>query len=542
MRSETATVLAWLDQLPDELVRDRPPLCVFQAWALLISGRPLTTVEERLEEAARCEAEGQDRTAPVRALLALYAGHITRAVELSSWSLEHLLPDDLFLRNLATSIVSLSHLLDGDLASSASALEQAARKSRKAGNVMLAVPLLCHVGSLRMRQGRLHQAQDIYQQALSWATDPTGSLLPIAGEALMGLGRLSFEWNDLHAAARHLIEGIQLTGQWSEVGAMDGYISLAHLRRAEGDFAAAQEAIDQARDLALQTDVTDLDDILVEAHQAQLWVAQGNVDAARDWLEVRGLLPRDSGAAPPKLSLAEHRIPAEPSVPSQAVEPALSKSEGPAIGVALGELETRISDDKIVSQQRRTAEYTTLVRVLLACGHTREALAVLQPLLSIAQRWGLNERVIRFQILRAVAFGAQGDESKAADALDRALSLAEPAGYVRPFLDEGAAMQRLLYSATRRPDAAEYAGRLLVAFPAEDSASQERLVDLVEPLSARELDVLRLISDGLSNQAIADRLFISLATVKWHTTNIYGKLGVHNRTQAVARARTLDLL
>ena len=124
-------------------------------------------------------------------------------------------------------------------------------------------------------------------------------------------------------------------------------------------------------------------------------------------------------------------------------------------------------------------------------------------------------------------------------ALEHALTLAEPGGYVRIFLDEGEPMARLLYRAVERGIAPEYAGQLLAAFPALEAKPH---TEMVEPLSERELDVLRLIAEGLSNQEIARRLHLSLSTVKWHTGNIYGKLGVKNRTQAVAKARSLGIL
>jgi LuxR family maltose regulon positive regulatory protein len=508
MRSELATFLGWVDELPDELVRDRPALCVFQAWALLLAGRPLDAVEARLQDAARSEA--LDKTAALRALLALYRGQIPRASELSRRALERLPEDDLFLRNLATWILGLSHLVDGDLATSTHALDQVARTSHRAGNVMIAVMVLCNIAELRMQQGRLYQANDIYQQALEWAKDEQGHLLPIAGEALMGLGSLCYQWNDLEAATRYLVEGIELTGRWGEVGAMDGYISLAHVRQAQGDVDGAQEALQKARQLALKTDVTELDDILVAAHQAHLSVAQGDLEAALCWLEERGL--------------------------------ALSGAERLAVDVALSELEARVGDNFLHSRQRRTAEYITLTRVLLAQGRPDEALAVLKPLLVMAERWGLNERVIRFQILRALAFRAQDDMAQGMAALERALSLAEPGGYVRIFLDEGEPMARLLYRAVERGTAPEYAGRLLAAFPALESLGRELQAEMVEPLSERELDVLCLIAEGLSNQEIAQSLSISTRTVKWHTSNIYGKLGVKNRTQAVAKARSLGVL
>jgi LuxR family maltose regulon positive regulatory protein len=126
--------------------------------------------------------------------------------------------------------------------------------------------------------------------------------------------------------------------------------------------------------------------------------------------------------------------------------------------------------------------------------------------------------------------------------LEHALSLAEPEGYVCIFVREGEAVARLLYLAAERGISPEYAGRLLAAFPKWEPAVQEAQAELVEPLSERELDVLRLIAEGLTNQEIADRLVLSLRTVKWHAGNIYGKLGVKNRTQAVARARSLGIL
>jgi LuxR family maltose regulon positive regulatory protein len=508
MRSELATFLGWVDELPDEVVRDRPSLCIFQAWALLLAGRPLDAIEARLQDAARSEAV--DKTAALRALLALYRGQIPRASELSRRALERLPEDDLFLRNLATWILSLSHLVDGDFATSTHALDQVARMSHRAGNVMIAVMVLCNIAELRMQQGRLYQANDIYQRALEWATDEQGHLLPIAGEALMGLGSLCYQWNDLEAATRYLIEGIELTGQWGEVGAMDGYISLAHVRQAQGDMNGAQEAIRKAQRLALKTDATELDDILVAAHQAHLWVAQGDLEAALRWLEERGL--------------------------------ALSGTEGLTVDVALTELEARVGDDFLRSRRRRTAEYITLIRVLLAQRRLDEALAVLKPLLVMAERWGLNERVIRFQILRALAFHAQDDMAQGMAALQRALVLAEPSGYVRIFLDEGEPMARMLYRAAECGIAPEYAGRLLAAFPAWEPVDREPQTEMVEPLSERELDVLCLIAEGLSNQEIAQSLSISTRTVKWHTSNIYGKLGVKNRTQAVAKARSLGVL
>jgi LuxR family maltose regulon positive regulatory protein len=141
-----------------------------------------------------------------------------------------------------------------------------------------------------------------------------------------------------------------------------------------------------------------------------------------------------------------------------------------------------------------------------------------------------------------LALQAQGDLDRALALLERALSLAEPEGYVRVFVAEGEPVARLLYLAAERGIAPAYAGRLLAALPALEPAVQEPQAEMLEPLSERELDVLRLIAKGLSNKEIAERLVVSLRTVKWHASNIYGKLAVKNRTQAVAKARSLGIL
>ena len=167
---------------------------------------------------------------------------------------------------------------------------------------------------------------------------------------------------------------------------------------------------------------------------------------------------------------------------------------------------------------------------------------------------GRIDLMIHIQMLRALALQAKHDVDEALTALEHALSLAEPGGYVRVFVDEGEPMAKLLYQAAARGVAPEHAGRLLAAFEFETKDGGQRTEpppsssvvrpssSLIEPLSARELEVLRLIAEGLSNSEIAQRLFIAPSTVKVHTRNIYGKLGVKSRTQAVARAMALSIL
>jgi LuxR family maltose regulon positive regulatory protein len=356
------------------------------------------------------------------------------------------------------------------------------------------------------------------------------------------LGELWREWNDLEAATRYLTEGIELIRQWAETGTLEGYLYLARVRQAKGDEDGAREAIQKAQQLALKTDTTEVDDLSVALQQARLWVVQGNLEAALRWIEEREL----TLSARPEL------------VPSRVGGQSRREAEGPTLSLVegldrdVGPAALEASDD-LLNYHLRKYEYLVLARLLMAQDRPDEALVLLEPLLPRMEQQGRIGLVIEIQMLRALAFQAQGDGAQAMTALERGLALAEPGGYVRIFIDEGPPMAQLLYEAAARGMAPEYTGRLLAAFEIEtkddglktkaaDSSSVLRPASLIEPLSERELEVLQLIAEGLSNHEIAQRLFISPSTVKVHTRNIYGKLSVNSRTQAVAKASVLGIL
>jgi len=242
------------------------------------------------------------------------------------------------------------------------------------------------------------------------------------------------------------------------------------------------------------------------AWQARLWLAQNKLEAASQWVEERGF--------------KEGREPEPPH-----------------------EIDFFMLND-----------YVVFARILFAQGKLEETASLLRHLLGAAEVGGRTTKAIEIQILQALTFQAGGDISRALAALEQAIRLAEPEGFIRIFVDEGPPMARLLYEALAREIAPDYVRRLLAAFPlarpepaaereqATPSGTLARQSELVEPLSERELEVLELFAEGLTNQEIGSRLFLALNTVKAHSSNIYGKLGVHSRTQAVAKARALGLL
>jgi LuxR family maltose regulon positive regulatory protein len=341
------------------------------------------------------------------------------------------------------------------------------------------------------------------------------------------LGGLYREWNDLETAAHHLLEGIELCAQVGYI--MDqivGYATLARVRQAQEDEERADDALQNARLLSQKMRGYVYARRWVEDCQMRLWLARGDLEAAADWV-------RESG-----------------------------------LGI----------EDEVNFE--RELEHLILARALVALGGERpsstnleQALKLLSHLLDAAEGAGWMGKVIEILILQAVAlsyraaFQAHGEDEQALAALGRALALAEPEGYVRVFLDEGPPMVRLLHQAVARCLARgptlDYARSLLAAFDSKTTDDGWRTNRLqpsaaprlrgrrlssshvpvgVEPLSDRELEVLRLIAEGLTNREIASRLFLAQSTVKVHTRNIYGKLDVHSRTQAVARARELGLM
>jgi LuxR family maltose regulon positive regulatory protein len=504
MRSECATFLNWTAALPDEALRARPILVVYQAWMLILDGQPLEVVEARVQEVSEADTAGSisGEVAVFQALIAAYQGDTRRSAELANHALELLPEERLFLRSVVAGLLGLNYLYRGDLVTARRALKQSVRVSQQAGNLMMAVISTCHLAELSMIQARLHQAREIYEQALDLAVDDQGRLLPVAGVALIGLGNLLREWNDLEAARRHLLEGIDLAERWGEVGAINGYVGLARIKQALGDPRGARQAIQTAQRLAISFDAMEMDDILVGANQVRLWLEQGELGPAVRWIEERGLGGNTS----------------------------------------LAQLEEEVGSASLTFY--KTLEYLVLVQVTIAQGQPAQALEVLELLHPAAEAGGWTWYVVGILILKSLAFQAQGNSTQAMTCLEGAITLAEPGGYVRIFIDEGPPMAALLRTAVARNIAPQYASKLLAAFDAhgEVAPTLPQIQAMIEPLSERELEVLRLIAAGLSNREIAQELVIAISTAKTHINNIYRKLDVSSRTQAVARARELNLL
>ncbi len=518
-RSEGVTLRRWLSTLPSEVLRARPRLCLAQGFNAVVSGQ-VETIEPFLDDAERAfaaigsqppeppagPAEGVLANVPagiafLRAELARLRGDAARAVDWDRQARAELGESDFYLRTLVRANLAVTDWLRGQLGQAERGLAEALAERRAAGEGYLATRVCHDLGQVQRAQGNVNAALATYRQALDIAGE-VSSQPPHLGIAHVGLAEVLYERDELAAALDHATRGVTLSRQLAFTPPLAaGLVILARIRQAHGDAAAARAAMGEARQAELSSQVVALFNP-VPWQRARLLLAQGDVTAASQWAKEAGLSPED-----------------EPDYPR---EPA----------------------------------YLVLARVLLAQDRPGPALTLLRRLLAIAVGQGRIGNVIEIQALLGLALAARGDHAGALGALAEAVTLACPQGYIRVFVDEGAPMRALLtrLSAARKDQRApardidpDYLAGLLRAASQAAAAPPARraaaaLPGMAEPLTDREVEVLRLLAAGRSNQRIAHELVVALDTVKKHVTHVLGKLGAANRTEAVARARQLGLI
>ncbi len=503
-RGAAVPILNWLASLPTAVLDARPSLWVTYASALLVVGR-VVDVEQKVQAAEVAlqdaeplqDVEPDDKTrdligriASIRATLAVTQHQLETIVAQSRRALAYLHPDNLPVRTSVTWTLGYAYQLQGDRAAARAAYTEVIPVCRALGHSVIEMMATIGLGNVLEAENQLHLAAETYRRALTLVGDPPP---PPLCEAYLGLARLSYEWNDLYAAEQHVQQSLVLARQLENTDrAVAGELFLARLKLARGDAQGAAAVLAEAEAFVRQHNfMFRLPD--VAAAQVLALLRQGNLAAAAQLTERRDL----------PLSQA---------------------------------------------------------RVKLARGDPAAALAVLEPWCQQVEAKGWRDKRLEVMVLQAVALRLQGDKDRAVQLLGDALVLAEPEGFIRMFIGEGVAMAQLLSEAAAQGLMPDYTAKLLAAFRAEAhpvpathpvrSGQREGAAKfsalpawgLLEALSQRELEVLRLVAEGLSNREISERLFRALSTVKGHNRMIFDKLQVKSRTEAVARARALGLL
>ena len=494
-RGAIAPVLNWLESLPPAVLDRWPSLWTAFASTLLVTGQT-TRVEPTLlsAEAALETAEPDEKTrdlagriAAIRATVAAGRNQVETVIAQSHLALEYLHPNNLAFRTSTTWKLGYCYRLQGDLAAASQAYSEVISIGKASRNFVFTLGAIIGLGGVHEAEARLDLAEQQYTIALKFAGYHP---LRMTSEAYLGLARVLYEWNDLDGAAEHANQSIELARQIENADrVVAGEVMLARVKLARQDLAGASVILEKAGAVARRHNFTYQ---MREAAAAQVLalIHGGNLEAAAD-------------------IACRHELP-------------LSQA-----------------------------------RVHLAEGDTAAALALVEPLRRESEARGWQDECLKAMVLQALTHYARSEADNAAQLLGDALARAVPGGFVRLFVDEGPPMARLLSEAAHRGIMPDYVGKLQAVLEAEghgnevrpqrnagksSSAGSRSPQPLIEPLSQRELEVLRLIAEGLSNREISERLFVALITVKGHNHRIFGKLQVQRRTEAVARARELGLL
>jgi LuxR family maltose regulon positive regulatory protein len=506
-RARESRLLRWFKKLPDEQIEANPKLLIFYAREVFKSGYPdeaerrLQAAEQMLELASISDLNKEElrgRIAVIRAYISARTGDASRIVHFSSQALKLLPQRDLMWRSVAATTLGFGYgwAGAGDLVKAQQAFSEAMKISQAAGNIYYHIFAGSCLGSVMLMRCRFKEATDICQQLLSLAIENGIEQTGIVGSLYGSLGMILCEWNDLDEGIRLIKKGIELSEQGCDPVIMASCsTSLVRALLYRIDFAGALKVMEtlneRARDFMLPPWITNT----ISAFNVYIWLASGDLNAALKWVKERGLS----------------------------------------------------ADNKL--DYLREIEYLALVHILITQKQLDDADRLLQRLIENAEAGDRVYLIVEMRLWRALLFKVKEDTAAALDEARLALSLAEPSGLISIFVSKGEPVAQLLeeiievkkrdHDDAKAGFSLSYAKKILSAFKASTPPKIEGLMDAI---SERELEVLYLIAAGLSNKEIAEKLFISLNTVKTHTKNINSKLDVNSRTKAVARAKELKLI
>jgi LuxR family maltose regulon positive regulatory protein len=546
---ELNTLVSWLDTLPQEVACSRPWLCVFNAWALVYTGQ-LDAVEpllqnaeqllesmEKMDEQAETvdiasDAGGSEGVSQsgsivsvppldeperqhifgnlcaIRAYVAELRGDFGEAIDCARAALENLPEEDLMARGSAATVLGAVLRICGDFESARQALDEAKLLRQAAGDSQTALFMNCSLAYLSFVQGKLREAEGSFRKVLQLSEvglGRGGRSLPIKGYAHTRLSAILRERNEMDAAVFHAEKGLEISKQWGQADVLVyGFVEKARTLQVLGKEQEARELFQEARIVAFK--VSPWFGSLLECWESQLYLIQGDRKHPYRWVQKYGL-----------------------------------KFDDPF-------------------EFSRESEYRVLARYLIAevkvepeSDQIYQAVSLLDRLIDMEESAGATTALIEVLVLKAVALMLTGNKSEALPFFMRGLYLGEPERVVRTFLDEGTVVADLLLLAKTKGIAIDYVKFLfhemddeivLERLGVEPDATHSEFIALgmVEPLSERELQVLRLMDSELSSPEIADELIIAVSTVRSHIKNIYSKLGVHSRYEAVEKAHVLDII
>jgi LuxR family transcriptional regulator, maltose regulon positive regulatory protein len=521
--NEHALVRRWLEKLPLEIMRSRPRLSLAYARTLFMVA-PYSTIERWLHDTERALRTTDTGTLPpserlewdnllgeIAAYSAIitgyYLGEALATLSFCQQATTHLTEQNLIARAEVVYARSLAHHSNGEIVTAIQSIREATALAQVAGNISSTILYISRTAYSLLLHGKLHEVVQEAERAALLGRTPFGLPHAMVFSAYIFHAEVLREWNRLDEALVLVLQAVRLSEHTETIVTLFiGYTELMRVYLARGEMEAARSAFQHAEEVLVKTYSPYRRDVYVIVEWVKFWLASGELDRATHWAE----------------ELAQ-----QPRLPST------------------------------LARERQNVAQT---RILLTQKRFAEALSLLEPLLAIAEKQERLSHVIEMKVLQVLAYQMSRQEQEALSVLSQVLKLAEPEGYIRCFVDEGAPMAALLSRLREREQRhgpTPYLDTVLAAFansPTNDKAETrlsggsdnslpyEHSSLLPEPLSPRELEVLSLMEQGASNQQIAQSLVLALSTVKSHVRTILSKLEVNNRTQAVKRARTLGLL
>jgi len=509
-------LLAWLERIPESLIYSQPWLCAFYSWALLFTGRYseverfLTSAEKTLapllDQADPVLLEPYGHIAAVRGYTAFHSQDEAGAIHYADLAMKYVAADDLIVKSMISFIYCAVESKPNQYASMLAGLTEVARLGKQAGNIFTAVNTLCILAELMRMQGKLHDAFEIYREAAGLAVDNLGRVVPIIASMYVGRARLHYEWDDFQAAEADILSATKIFKWYPAFDLMaENNILLAKLRIAQGDIIAAEQLIREIKQSGKQAYYRAR--VALLASEITLCIAKG------DLMQLAQLIDQQDWSVGDK-NLS-----------------------------AWGEM------------------FIARAQVFIAHKEFDRAYHLLEEYRTKFASSGLWTHALKALVVQACTLELQGEYASAEDQMQQALSIAEPEGFIRIFVDAGVPAKSLV--ARCRSSMIEgkkrgkevsahilaYVDRLLSMFPSVDNEKSSKprrkeipCPDLIDPLTERELEVLQLIADGFSNKEIAEKLVVTVGTVKTHTSNIYRKLDVLGRTKALAKAHQFNLV